>query len=359
MSNKSHEAYIDLADFDRSLLPESQRALQGDDFQRAVQDYLSTEFMGKGGAAELVVTKDRIFIRWASSPNGKSLTEFGIDCLQEGDYEKGIMVLRLALQRDPTDSDALFNLGMALSDKGSLDEAVRFLKQSVTCNPSHAHGWVALGVAEARKKDDFSAIKSLRKAVELNPNDGHSHKNLGVLLARSGEANESLKHLRAATELLPSDPATWFNLAGKLEEAGELDDADAAYQKVVELDPTGSLSHRAETCRNRIAQSTFRDRGGNLRPDAFSYCLGALQRFEGMPKAEIQRITFEIAMLATRGLQVNDPAEQYTLNSLPGKFSGLHLLCIEYVGFKFVDPSVDIGFDLSAEYAAACKIHGK
>jgi len=40
------------------------------------------------------------------------------------------------------------------------------------------------------------------------------------------------------------------------------------------------------------------------------------------------------------------------------KFSGLHLLCIEYVGFQLIDPSIDIGFDLSAEYAAARKVHG-
>jgi hypothetical protein len=56
---------------------------------------------------------------------------------------------------------------------------------------------------------------------------------------------------------------------------------------------------------------------------------------------------------------VNDPAEQYSLRSIPGKFSGLHLLCIEYVGFQIIDPKVDIGFDLSAEHAAACAMFGK
>lgn len=91
----------------------------------------------------------------------------------------------------------------------------------------------------------------------------------------------------------------------------------------------------------------------------FSYCLRALQRFDGMPKSEVQRITFEITMLGTRGMQVNDPAEQYSLNSISGKFSGLHLLCIGYVGFKLIDPSVDLGFDLAAEYAAACQELGK
>jgi hypothetical protein len=61
----------------------------------------------------------------------------------------------------------------------------------------------------------------------------------------------------------------------------------------------------------------------------------------------------------TRGLQVNDSAEQYPLRSIPGKFSGLHLLCIEYVGFQIIDPKVDIGFDLSAEYATARAMFGK
>lgn len=84
-----------------------------------------------------------------------------------------------------------------------------------------------------------------------------------------------------------------------------------------------------------------------------AYCQAALERFEGMPREEVQKITFEIAMLGSRGLDVNTPDEKYTLRSLPGKFSGLHLLCIEYVGFQIIDPKVDIGFDLAAEYAAA------
>ncbi len=168
-----------------------------------------------------------------------------------------------------------------------------------------------------------------------------------------------MKHLRLATRLLPSDPSTWLNLGLTLVDEDELDEADEAYLKVLSLDPTGSLGQHSEKGRSQIAERTFRGRGGDLRPDAFSYCLGALQRFEGMPKSEIQKIFFEIAMLGTRGLQVNDPAEQYKLNSIPGKFSGLHLLCIEYVGFQLIDPKVDIGFDLSTEYAAAHEMFGE
>jgi len=359
MSDTPREVHLSLDEFDRSQLPASQRDLQGDAFRVAVQDYLTAEFIDGMGAAEVVITGNRIIIRWTDSAEAKSVTERGIDHLKAGDYEKGIAALRLALHRDASDADALFNLAMALSDQGALDESVELLNRLLINDPNHAYGWVALGVAHARQNDDTSAIEALRMAVALNPQDGYSHKNLGAILSRSGATAESIKHLRRATELLPTDPSTWLNLGLTLEDQDEQEAADEAYVQVLALDPTGQLGERAEKGRSQIAEKSFRARGGGFRPDAFSYCLGALQRFESMPKSEIQKISFEIAMLGTRGLDVNSPEQKYTLNSIPGNFSGLHLLCIEYVGFQIIEPSIDLGFDLSAEYAAAREMHGK
>jgi hypothetical protein len=76
-----------------------------------------------------------------------------------------------------------------------------------------------------------------------------------------------------------------------------------------------------------------------------------------MPKSEVQKIAFEIAMLGSRGIDVSAPDESYQLQSIPGKFSGLNLLCLQYVGFQIIDPSIDLGFDLSAEFKAAMSLH--
>ncbi len=78
-----------------------------------------------------------------------------------------------------------------------------------------------------------------------------------------------------------------------------------------------------------------------LRPDVRSYCGDALWFFEGMPKVEVQRTILKIAMLESKGLSVNDPSKKYQLQSLPSDFTGLHLLCVEYVGFNVIDPTVD------------------
>lgn len=357
MSEAPHEIHLALAEFDRSQLPAQQRQLQGDAFREAVREHLAEEFIASQGAAEVVVTEDRIIIRWADSAKTKSLTDIGIDFLKQGDCDRGIGMLRQALQRDADDDDALYNLGMALSERGELDEAAQLLRRLVTLDPSHARGWVAIGVVHERCKRPAEALQAFRKAVELTPDDGYARMNLGAALSQSGKFKDAIGHLRTAAELLPDNAQSWFNLAVTCEQLGDLDEADAAYQEVLRIDRTGVLGQRAEQGRSRIAERNFRTRGGGFRGDAVAYCLSALQRFEGMPLAEIQKISFEIAMLGTRGLDVNDPAEQYTLRSIPGKFSGLHLLCIEYVGFQKIDPKMDLGFDLSAEYQAALRMH--
>jgi hypothetical protein len=61
-------------------------------------------------------------------------------------------------------------------------------------------------------------------------------------------------------------------------------------------------------------------------------------------------------MLGTKGIKVNDPDKRYTLKSMEGTFSGLQLVCYQFVGFKRIAPQLDIGFDLSKEYEAALRI---
>ena len=78
-----------------------------------------------------------------------------------------------------------------------------------------------------------------------------------------------------------------------------------------------------------------------------------MDKFEGMPTQELQKIGLEIAMLGAEGFDVNDSSEKYQLRNLPGRFSGLHMVCLMYAAFKILNPSADIGFDLASEYAAA------
>ena len=356
MPDTPHDIQFPLADFDRSQLPEDQHELQGDAYLQAIREHLAGQFVGQGGAAEVAVTHDRVIIRWKESDKAESLAEQGVNYLKQGNSEKGIATLRLALQRNPDDAGALFNLGMAIGVGENSGEGLELLQRLVTLDPDYPGAWVALGVAQGRGQQWNAAIQSFREAVARHPQDAFARKNLGAALSQTGQLDEARDHLKAAVVLLPSDAQAWLNLAMNLEQSGVPAEAETAYQRVITLDPGGHLAEKAEAGRNRITQAKFRKAGGELRSDVLTYCGDAIRMFEAMPKEEVQRITLEIAMLGAKGLSVNDPSKKYQLRSLPGDFSGLHLLCLEYVGFKIIDPSVDIGFDIAAEYAEARRI---
>ncbi|MDA8377616.1 MAG: hypothetical protein M0Z50_11295 [Planctomycetia bacterium] len=68
---------------------------------------------------------------------------------------------------------------------------------------------------------------------------------------------------------------------------------------------------------------------------------------------------YEIGKLGQTVLDVNSPDQKYQLRSLPGQYSGLHLVCLMYVAFKILNPSLDIGMDFSQEYQMAKKLYEK
>jgi tetratricopeptide (TPR) repeat protein len=249
--------------------------------------------------------------------------------------------------------------GIALSERGETDEAIGLLERLIVLQPDYPGGWMALGVAYGKAARWEDATRVFEEAVALDGGDGLARLNLGAALSQSGRLEEGLAHLKAAVVLRQEYPQAWLNLAMNLEQSGKVADAETAYGRVIALDPGGLLAERAELAKNRISGRRFRASGGGLRPDVVAFCREALRLFAAMPADEVKRVTMEIAMLGTKGLSIQNPAARHTLRSLPGEFSGLQLLCYEYTGFRLIDPSVDIGFDIAAEYEEACWQRGK
>ena len=87
--------------------------------------------------------------------------------------------------------------------------------------------------------------------------------------------------------------------------------------------------------------------------DTFKYCLEALRRFEDMPKDEIFKIVSEIGLLGKGGIDYSTP-KTYTLKSIPREqFTGLQLLCMMYVGFQKIEPTMYTGLDFKEAYTLA------
>ncbi len=93
-------------------------------------------------------------------------------------------------------------------------------------------------------------------------------------------------------------------------------------------------------------------------PAAVFYFLDAFKRFDSMTPEEIRNVAFEIALIGRAGLDYASPEEKYELTTIPNrKFSGIHLMCLMYAGFKRVAPEEDVDMDLNEPFVTALQLH--
>ncbi|HZL77618.1 MAG TPA: hypothetical protein VFC17_02110 [Candidatus Limnocylindrales bacterium] len=94
------------------------------------------------------------------------------------------------------------------------------------------------------------------------------------------------------------------------------------------------------------------------QPAAVFYFLDAFKRYDAMTPDQVRDVAFEIAMLGRNGLDYASPDEKYELRNVPDrKFSGLHLMCLMYAGFKRVAPEHEVQMDLNDSFLAALQMH--
>jgi Flp pilus assembly protein TadD len=339
--------------------PSDAREFGSERFLRAARHYFEQAF--GPGTVTVAVAGEGLDITWMPEDALLDPFEYAIELLRKRQHALAIPMLTSLLKDHPGDVALLFNLGMAESDLGLLDDAIMHLQRAVDTDPSHAHARVALGVAHGRAGRTKEAIATLRQAVTSAPDDPYARRNLGALLGRDGDIEGAEVHLREAARLLPNDQPSLYGLAHLLIQLGDddrMEEADTLFQRAIDLDPDNDIAELCRTERSRIAAVNFRAAGGGLRLDAVMYCVGAMKTFGAMALEDVEKVTFEIAILGMQGLDVNDPTQKYSLRSLPGRFSGLHLVSIMYVGMKLIDPTADTGFDLSKEYQQAQGLSG-
>ena len=280
--------------------------------------------------------------------------EKAMNFIERGDLEEAIVVFQEILSTDPENVDALYNLGMCFTDLGQPEEALAILKRCIDFRPDYSNAYVALGFAYSKLEDFDNAKKYFIEGLKIDPNNSYALRNLGGVFGRIDEIEKSLYYLEKAYDRNQIDPNTVFGLGYAYEQIGDYEKADKYYKEVLRLDAPENIKSLAKDSLREIAVNRFKSKG--IRIDAVFYLLGALQRFEPKTEQGIRDITFEIALKGSSGLDINNPEKKYTLNSMEGEFTGLQLVCYMYAGFKEIDPSVDIGMDLSDEYSLALRL---
>lgn len=279
-----------------------------------------------------------------------------VELLQQGHLDQARALLEKMFERDPKNIDVLYNLGMCYTELGFPEKAVSILKKCVELKPDFSNAHVALGFAFEKTNDSKSAEKHFLDAIKIDPNNSYALRNLGGLYGKLSDLEKSIYYLERSYRINPSDPMTIYGLGYVYQRILDIERADQLFKQLLELEAPEKLKELARTARREIAVSNFKSKG--FRIDAVFYLLDVMQRFSNKRNEEIRNISFEIALKGREGLDINNPDKKYQIKSLEGEYSGLQLVCYMYAGFQIIDPSLDVGVDLSKEYQFAKKLSG-
>lgn len=201
-------------------------------------------------------------------------TLLGVSYIRTRDYSLAEQYLRRALQLNPDDDEALYNLA-ELKKNRAPEEAAELYKKSLAIDPEYALAY--RGLAEVYLETDrfAEAEHLLRRSLQLDASSAHcwlAHTLLGELLERKRKVKAARAALERGAELGKREFRAQAALAWFYEDHGTLKQAAYAYRKCLELNPENARANRRYGavlfCMGRVVEArAFLKRSLEIDPD--------------------------------------------------------------------------------------------
>ncbi|MBI2846848.1 MAG: tetratricopeptide repeat protein [Chloroflexi bacterium] len=119
--------------------------------------------------------------------------------------KKTIDDLKATVAKDPTNKQALFDLGEIHITGEDWESTIYWFNRLLEVDPTNTHALTDVGTANFNLGRYGNALVSWQKVLELAPNDAQAHYNLGFLYAFGSPPDPGLsqKHFEAVMQLAP------------------------------------------------------------------------------------------------------------------------------------------------------------
>ncbi len=184
-------------------------------------------------------------------------SERGIELMQQGETEAGLVELRKTVEQSPDDFLAHHNLAIGLTRAEEDAEARAAYRRSIELNPDYPASRMNLGLLLSWEGDYVGAVEQLGKAHELDPEDARTTLEWAKGLALAGRFDDSRAALESLIETAPPDERwrAMLRLGDVLLRQGDPDGAAAAWRRLVDGDAPVQGKAEAWTSLGRLADS--------------------------------------------------------------------------------------------------------
>jgi tetratricopeptide (TPR) repeat protein len=160
---------------------------------------------------------------------------------KEGRFDLSEAAFRAAVASDPTNAEALANLGISLANLGRTEEAQKNLIESLRIDGDSAVAHFSLGVIYDRQGDDAAAIAQYRSAIERDPNNIQATVYLADAIMRTGGSLDAARWYRQALSKEPRSTRIALSLAFALIKAADHAEARKVLETALSLQPEAEL----------------------------------------------------------------------------------------------------------------------
>lgn len=130
-------------------------------------------------------------------------------------------------------------------DPDTMDQAEQLYRRALKYDPWLAIVYTNLGNIRFRRGDEVQAEQMYRAALDIERTQPEAQYNLGYMMMHRGQSDEAIAFFRGAIESDPRFADAYFNLAMALEQAGRREPARSAWQRYLDIEPTGTWAEIA------------------------------------------------------------------------------------------------------------------
>ncbi len=157
-----------------------------------------------------------------------------------GDLEDSVEYFEKAIKDEPDDAGRQDTLAKVLYQLERFDEAEALARSAIELDSSNVSTHMVLYSVYVARDDLTSARQALDAAWEQDPADRQVMEQMAWLASRNGSPEDAIAAYEAMTVADDGDVEAWVALGGLYAEQDMLDKSEAAYRKVVELDPSNA-----------------------------------------------------------------------------------------------------------------------